>query len=72
VMTLRRPGDRIPNPCPSCGGSLVIEGESGTATFDTDNLSTDARVYRTLCEKCAGRFDYNTRNGRLIPVKGGA
>jgi hypothetical protein len=69
-MTLRRPGDQIPNPCPTCGGSLIIEAESGAVTFDTENLPIDARVYRTTCEKCSGRFDYNSRNGRLMPVKG--
>jgi hypothetical protein len=70
-MTLRRLGDRIPNPCPSCGAALVVEREAGDRpTFDTNNLTIDTRFYRTKCEKCSEEFDYDTRTGKLTPAKG--
>ncbi len=64
-MTERREGDRLPRPCPECGGPLLVQHEQPQAAFD--NVVTRA-VNRGQCEQCEKMFDYSEKTGRLTAV----
>ena len=64
-MTERREGDRLPRPCPECGGSLIVQLEQPQAIFD--NVVTHV-VYRGCCDRCQHSYDYNTKTGRLTLI----
>jgi len=64
-MTERHEGDRLPRPCPECGGALLVQQDQPQAAFD--NVVTPV-VFRGRCEKCYQAYDYNTKNGRLSAI----